>query len=177
MGAIATIEDIHGLLAGAIPSRPPWGFAYLATKDGSGTARVRTMTLRGYDAAAGTLWTTCHSTSQKVVHLRSHPEAEICLWLAEQGVQLRVLARWLVVDAAVADPNLQALRLRTWEQQPPDARSLYEPPPPGEAPPTFAVLFGTISTIDALLIGPAAYAHYQHQRLDNGRWQSEKLAR
>ena len=176
MTAITTIDDIHKLLGAAIPSRPPFGFAFLATAEPSGAARVRTMTLRGYDAAAGTLWTTCHLDSRKVLHLRANPEAEICLWLGEQGVQLRLLARWIIVDAAATDAQLQALRHRAWDQQPPEAKALYEPPPPGQAPPGFALLLGTVTTIDALLISPTAFAHYRHQRSGTG-WRSEKLAR
>jgi len=176
MSPIGTMAEIQQLLAGAIPSRPPHGFAYLATVDAAGAGRVRTMTLRGFDAAAGTVWTSCHSASQKTAHLRRQPQAEVCLWLGETGVQLRLECTWRIVDARAADPALQALRLTTWEGQPPAAKALYDTPAPGTVPEPFCVLRGTFQIIDALLIRPTAYAHFRHVRTGSG-WYSEKLAR
>ncbi len=176
MSIIATLDAIQSLLVAAIPSRPPYGFAYLATVDNAGIARVRTMTLRGYDSTAGTIWSTSHIDSQKVQHLKQHPDAELCLWLAEQGAQLRLQATWLLVDTANMNLEFQKLRQRTWDQQPPESRALYSQSAPGTVPTPFTVLLGTITTIDALHISPTAFAHYRHQRAGDG-WQSQKLAR
>jgi hypothetical protein len=176
MSPIATFDAIHDLLAGAIPSRPPHGFAYLATVDESGIARVRTMTLRGYDPATGTLWTTSHVESQKVRHLRQHAAAELCLWLGAKGVQLRMQAVWRVIDAGCADPLLLELRRVTWDQQPAESRALYPPVAAGEVPEPFALLWGVIDAIDALHLGPTTYAHYRHERVGRG-WESQKMNR
>jgi len=176
MSPIAAIPSIYRLLAACIPSRGPNDYGMLATTALDGTACVRAVVLRGFDAATHQLWINTNVHTEKIKHVRQHPDAEVCLWLSAKKVQLRMRAAWRVIDAVQGARALALgeLRQRSWIDQPLMSKHLYTADPTNEPPADFAVLLGTIYQIDALRITGKAYEQYLHRRTRTA-WESQRV--
>ena len=153
--------------------------AALATVDERGTARVRHVVLRGLHAGLATLWMSSHIDAAKVLDLRSNPLAELAIWFPVERVQVRLLARWRIIDARTRSATHARARRSAWQAHSPTAQALFTWPAGGRpfqnetsattpfsrtTPPlSFALLHGTARQLDVLQIDPAHHRRYLHQ--------------
>lgn len=113
----------HPHLAAAFERAGGRPLAQAATVSPEGLPEVRTVVLRrlGDDSAPSFA---SDARSAKFASLAAHPWLELCLWLPEDGVQLRLLGR-----AEIHRSDGHALAL--WEGLPPATQALFDSPPPG----------------------------------------------
>jgi PPOX class probable FMN-dependent enzyme len=98
--------------------------ATLATVDGEGNPRARTVFVRAIEEQARILWITTDSRSPKVEQIRSRPVGELVIWTPHERQQFRILGRVEVVPAS-------PLRDEIWSQLSDATRALSFLPAPG----------------------------------------------
>ncbi len=105
----------------------------LATVNTQGQPTARCMVCREIDRD-GQFWFVSDRRTRKDDHLRAFPDAEICFWLPNEAVQLRVSGRATVMDAQTD----QYLRQNWWEKIPQSDHEIFganptdaDPPMPG----------------------------------------------
>lgn len=181
---IATVPAIYALLTKRIPSRGPNDYGILATTDAEGQARARSVVLRGFDSASQRIWINTNRTTAKVADLQrqnakagssdaSGGAAEVCIWWARSMIQLRLLARWQILDAkaAAGSPDGRKFYQAAWKQQPAYAKLLYPGLRQNGIACDFCVLVGALIRIDALRLTIPRHEQYVHE-LVAGQWRS-----
>jgi pyridoxine/pyridoxamine 5'-phosphate oxidase len=153
--------------------------------------------IRGLDTKARTLWISTHRDAGKVKDLRANPDAECVVWFEEERIQMRLLAKWRVIDeaAAIRYKALTALRQKAWMSHSENSQQMFLWPAPGKVmhspnkpsapiakgddnpappPPAFTVLVGTLGRIDILQIEQGQHLRYLHAKT-KGRWRSQRV--
>jgi hypothetical protein len=122
----AVLAGAWALLArAAADRRHPARVVQLATRGADGAPRLRSVILRGADAAARTMRFHTDRRSAKVAEIAADPRAALLLWDPRSRVQLRLAGRARVITAG---PAWQA----AWGSVPASARRDYAgPAPPG----------------------------------------------
>ena len=148
----------------------------LATRDAQGWPSVRTMVLRGFDAADWTLDVHSDADAAKVLQITDGPRAAIQFWDAEASLQVRMRAH------VIRLPHEQEKAL--WAEVPEQSRDQYGavPPPgtpiaaaeawrPNPRPARFAVLRARVLRIEALHLGEIhRRARYEREEGWQGSW-------
>ncbi|MEM9875489.1 MAG: pyridoxamine 5'-phosphate oxidase family protein, partial [Myxococcota bacterium] len=102
---------------------PTGGYAQLATVDGSGRPRCRTVVVRDVDAARDTLAVVFDARSAKHQELRATPWVEMCWYFRKTREQFRLHGRAHTGDASVRDAF--------WRRLSDAARRTFSWPAPG----------------------------------------------
>lgn len=125
-----------------VPRTPPWldacrealratdalPLAQAATVSPGGLPEVRSVVLRGLTRdGAGVVTTDLRSAKADAIRAGSH--VELCLWLAEHGLQIRLRGPAALVDAA--DEPWSEVRSGLWREQRDAERRGVAGPPPG----------------------------------------------
>lgn len=174
MGRDEALREVTAGLRDALAADPPRShWVQLATVDGTGAARVRTVLLHDV-SDDGVLTFATDAASGKVAHLRARPRAEVCVLSRERLSQWRLLARFVEGDAAA--------RRTIWRQLPPHERGYYDSPPPGieraqfpesafheearsdEPAERFVVLLGTVERVDRLDVATTPHRRFFFER-------------
>ncbi|MGC8559222.1 MAG: hypothetical protein ACP5O1_00925 [Phycisphaerae bacterium] len=146
-------------------------------------ARVRMVVIRRFDPANMTLALSTDVRSAKISQFRRYSVSEMCIWLSEPRVSLRLLTRWSIqqtpADSSSDQSGLDAL----WHAHSSASKAIFFTPPPGmpyhavrktrqqnSIPDTFAILSGEILEIDALQISHAGHTRWHHVRSSAGKW-------
>ncbi len=160
----------------------------LASSDASDRARVRMIVIRHFDLEHMTIRISTDIRSSKVAQLAQKPTSELCLWLSDQNISLRMLTTWSVIQARRLQERNSG-RLQTfWESHSASSKALFLSAPPGDhyqpatvsetptqVPITFAELVGHIDEIDALEIHQGAQIRWRHVRQPPQTWTSVQL--
>lgn len=166
------------LKRGVLDRRAPARNVTLATVDWHNRPQVRTVVLRSADKETSVLDIHTDLYSSKVQELRQNPFAALHFWDSSAHLQVRLDGRVAVLTGAdVAD---------VWTRVPQASRHSYgSTPAPGQPiaeglcyskkpdPASFAVLRITVSSIDALHLGP----HHRRAQFNvRDGWQGQWLA-
>jgi hypothetical protein len=159
------LASAWALLGGAAADpRHPCRIVQLATAGRDGAPRLRSVVLRGVDAAARVLRLHTDRRSAKVAEIAAEPRVALLAWDPRARMQLRVAGR---AEVLTHGPAWQA----AWEATPVGSRSDYaqaDPPgTPAAAPPgaprhpdpvrNFAVILLTVDRLDWLRLAPEAH--------------------
>jgi len=144
--------------------------------------------IRHFDLEHMTIRISTDIRSSKVAQLAQKPTSELCLWLSDQNISLRMLTTWSVIQARRLQERNSG-RLQTfWESHSASSKALFLSAPPGDhyqpatvsetptqVPITFAELVGHIDEIDALEIHQGAQIRWRHVRQPPQTWTSVQL--
>lgn len=126
---------------GAMP-----GICIMATTDDKGRPTARCMTVREINAEGRLLFVSDRRT-RKDDHLRSRPDTELCFWLANQRVQIRLSGQAGVIDAQTDN----FIRQTWWDQLPAENRAIFGADPSDNDPPmpgTFELIVVYPTTVE-----------------------------
>ena len=167
----------------------------MGTCDTTGSSRVRMVVIRKVDQAGASVYACTDFNSTKIDEIDRAAQGELCFWLPESRIQIRLLVRWTVLNMRTpAGRNKKSRQLceSLWAGLSPASRRLFDGAPPGlinqkkggckpagntmDMPPVnFAVLAGRILAIDALAIVEPEHVRFAHRKT-NKSWKSTRMA-
>lgn len=189
-------QKMFAFLATQLAARPPM-LGALATCGADNVACVRTVVVRGVEYEARLVWISSHVRAGKINALRRRPMSELSMWFGVEHVQVRLLAKWQLIDrvAASASEVEEEFWKNAWAMHSSASKQLFFAPAPGQAlsaqpsgrlqkttkavdpqvpPATFAVLKGTVTRVDVLSIDRAAHRRFLHEH-SRGKWKSREI--
>jgi pyridoxine/pyridoxamine 5'-phosphate oxidase len=187
LSSISSLSRIQHLILDVIDNAPPL-LGALASIEHRDRARVRMVVIRRFDAADMSIAVSTDLRSRKVSQLHQHPSSELCIWLGERRISLRLLVRWSIVQSDPASPSALAVLEEFWQRHSPASQAIFFMSPPGERyrrirrqrpqrkrPETFAILLGVIQEIDALQIGRSRHVRWNYTRSATGKWTKSRM--
>jgi hypothetical protein len=184
--SIRTLAGIRHLLGRAMDAGSPL-LGALGGVEEAGTARVRMVVIRRFDPRLMTVAVSTDGRSGKVKQLQSHPRSELCIWLGEPRISLRLLTEWCIITVNTASKADQVVLEEFWRAHSAASQGLFLMPPPGgpyrrngkcllpkHPPKTFAMLCGRIVEIDALYIRSSGQERWMYGRSESG-WRKRRV--
>lgn len=190
---LAKPQALLKLLTTAMRSPPL--LAAMGTCDAFGNSRVRMVVIRKVDKTGATVYACTDIHSKKIQEIGRFGQGELCFWIPENRVQIRLLVRWTILNMPTPEGGNKTSRhllWRFWAGLSPAARRLFDSARPGsiyqkksgrkpiqntpETPPmNFAVLSGKILAIDALAIVEPEHVRFAHQKTGKS-WKTTRTA-
>lgn len=151
--------------------------------------------IRKVDKAGADVYACTDFNSTKIDEIDRSSQGELCFWLPENRIQIRLLVRWTVLNMQTPEGrNKKSRRLleSLWAGLSPASRRLFDGAQPNlinqkkggrkpvgntmEIPPmNFAVLAGRILAIDALAIVEPEHVRFAHRKTGKS-WKSTRTA-